>query len=110
METGQGYSTSIGRCNIGCVPRPTGHSLVTLFSLFVSVKHRSLLWILVRSQTYYPKHILAYGSGKVRYALIAVSDTFPDRLIGGGERWRSKHHTKTGSQVWGLGVQVWTGT
>ena len=35
---------------------------------------------------------------------------FPDRLIGGGERWRSKHHTETGSQVWGLWVQVWTGT
>ena len=25
-------------------------------------------------------------------------------------RWRSKHHTETGTQVWGLGVQVWTGT
>ena len=24
--------------------------------------------------------------------------------------WRSKHHTETRSQVWGLGVQVWTGT
>ena len=46
----------------GCVPRPTGHSLVTLFSLSVSVKDRSLYWILVRSQTYYPEHILIYGS------------------------------------------------
>ena len=34
---------------------------------------------------------------------------FFDRLIGGEERWRSKHHTETGSQVWGLGVQVWMG-
>ena len=24
--------------------------------------------------------------------------------------WRSKHHTESGTQVWGLGVQVWTGT
>ena len=47
---------------IGCVPWPTGHSLVTLFSLSLSVKDRPLLWILVRSRTYYPKHILAYGS------------------------------------------------
>ena len=24
--------------------------------------------------------------------------------------WRSKHHTKSRTQEWGLGVQVWTGT
>ena len=53
----------------GCVPWTTGHSLVTLFSLFVSVKDRPLHWILVRSKTYYPEHILAYGSGKARYAI-----------------------------------------
>ena len=45
----------------GCVPRPTGHSLVTLFSLSMSVKDRSLHWVLGRSQTYYPEHILGYG-------------------------------------------------
>ena len=33
----------------GCVPWPTGHSLVTLFSLSMSVKDRPLHWILVRS-------------------------------------------------------------
>ena len=32
-----------------CVPRSTGHSLVTMFSLSVSVKDRPLHWILVRS-------------------------------------------------------------
>ena len=46
----------------GCVPRPIEHSLITLFSLSVSVKDRSLHWILVRSQTYYPEHILVYES------------------------------------------------
>jgi hypothetical protein len=35
---------------------------------------------------------------------------FLDRLIGGGDRWRSKHRTETRSQALGLGVQVWTGT
>ena len=45
----------------GCVPRPTGHSLVTLFSLSVSVKDRPLYWTLGKSQTYYPEHILGYG-------------------------------------------------
>ena len=58
---------------IGCVPRPTGLSLVTLFSLFMSIKDRQLLWMVVRSQTYYTEHILAYGSGKARYALVVGS-------------------------------------
>jgi hypothetical protein len=35
---------------------------------------------------------------------------FSDRLIGGGDRWRSKHRIDAGPQVRGLGVQVWTGT
>ena len=48
----------------GCVPRPTGHNLVTLFSLSMSVKDRSLHWILVRSHVYYPEYILVYGSRK----------------------------------------------
>ena len=61
---------------IGCVPWPTRHSLVILFSLSVLVKDRSLHWILVRSQTYYPKHILSYVSGKARYALVVGSASF----------------------------------
>ena len=61
---------------IGCVPRPTGHSLVILFSLSVSVKDRPLLWILVRSQTYYPEHILAYGSEKARCSLVVGFGSF----------------------------------
>ena len=60
----------------GCVPRPTGLSLVTLFSQSVSIKDRPLLWMVVRSQTYYPEHILAYGSGKTHYALVVGSDSF----------------------------------
>ena len=56
---------------IGCVPQPMGLSLVALFSLSVSVKDRPLLWMVVKSHTYYPEHILAYGSGKARCALVA---------------------------------------
>ena len=41
MEIGQGYGTGIGGV-IGCVLWPTGHSLVTLFSLSVLVKDRPL--------------------------------------------------------------------
>ena len=54
----------------------TGLSLVTLFSLSVSIEDRPLLWMVVRSQTYYPEHILAYGSGKTRYALIVGFGSF----------------------------------
>ena len=60
----------------GCVLRPTGLNLVTLFFLFVSIKDRQLLWMVVRSQTYYPEHILAYGIEKARYALVAGSGSF----------------------------------
>ena len=38
----------------GCVPWPTGHSLVTLLSLLVSVKDWSLHKTLGKSQIYYP--------------------------------------------------------
>ena len=42
----------------------------------VSVKDRSLHWILVRSQTYYPKHIFAYRGGKARCSLVMGSGSF----------------------------------
>ena len=61
---------------IGYVLRPTGLSLVTLFFLFVLIKDRPLLWMVVRLQTYYPKNILAYESGKARYALVMGSGSF----------------------------------
>ena len=34
-----------------------------------SIEDRPLLWMVVRSQTYYPEHILTYGSGKARTLL-----------------------------------------
>ena len=45
----------------GCVAVDAGHGLVTLLSLSVSVKDRSLHKALGKSQTYYPEHILGYG-------------------------------------------------
>ena len=67
----------------GCVPRPTGHSLVRLFSLSVLVKDRLLHWILVRSQTYYPEHILVYGSREGSLLSCHEFWLFLDRLIEG---------------------------
>ena len=69
---------------IGCVPRPMGHSLVTLFSLSELVKDHPLHWILVRSQTYYPEHILVYGSREGSLLSCRGFWLFLDRLIGGG--------------------------
>ena len=65
----------IGGCDELC-PAAMGLSLVVLFSLSVSIKDRSLLWMVVMSQTYYPEHILAYGSRKARYVLVVGSDYF----------------------------------
>ena len=70
---------------IGCVPWPTGHSLVTLFSLSMLVKDRPLLWMVVRSQTYYPKHILVYGRREDLLLSCHGFWLFLDRLIGGGD-------------------------
>ena len=60
----------------GCVPRATGHSLVRLFFLSVSVKDRTLHWVIGKSQTYYPKHILVYGHGKAHCSLVMGSGSF----------------------------------
>ena len=42
----------------------------------VSIEDHPLLWMVVRSQTYYPEHILAYESGKARYALVVGFGSF----------------------------------
>jgi hypothetical protein len=75
METGQGYVIGDGGSDELC-PVTTGLNLVTLFSLSVSIEDRPLLWMVVRSQTYYPEHILAYGNGKACYALVVGSGSF----------------------------------
>ena len=62
IETRQGYGM--------------GLSLVTLFFLSILIEDRPLLWMVGRSQTYYPEHILAYGSWKARYAFVVGSGSF----------------------------------
>jgi hypothetical protein len=65
----------IGGCN-GLCSVATGHGLVALFSLSMSIEDRPLLWILVRSQIYYPEHIFTYRSGKACYSLVMGFDSF----------------------------------
>ena len=94
----------------GCVLRLMRHSLVTLFSLSMSVKDRSLhkpsrqvTDLLSRAHT----RVLALGR---LVALLSRIRLFSDRLLGFLFWWRrSLHRTKTGTQGWGLGVLVWTG-
>ena len=75
IETGQGYGMGFGGCNKLC-PVPMGLSLVTLFFLSVSIEDRPLLWMVVRLQTYYPEHILAYENGNDCYALVVGFGSF----------------------------------
>ena len=49
----------------------------------VSVKDRPLHWVLVKSQTYYPEHILIYGSREDSLLSCHGFWLFLDRLIGG---------------------------
>jgi hypothetical protein len=71
------------------------------FVLLVSIEDRPLHWTLVRSQTYYPKHILAYGSVKTCYSLVMGFGSFRTNRYGGLLDMRSKHHTKAGPSVLG---------
>ena len=48
METKQRYGMGYGGCDELC-PVATGLSLVTLFSLSVSIEDRPLLWMVVKS-------------------------------------------------------------
>ena len=49
------------------------------------VKDRSLHWVLVKSQTYYPENILVYGSREGSLLYCHGFRLFLDRLIGGGD-------------------------
>ena len=66
----------------GCVLWPTGHSLVTLFSLSVSIKDRLLHYTLGKSQIYYPEHILGYGRREDLLLSCHGFWLFLDRLLG----------------------------
>ena len=53
------------------------------FVLPVSIEDRPLLWMVVRSQSYYPEHILAYGGQKTCYSLVMASGSFRTNFRGG---------------------------
>jgi hypothetical protein len=67
----------------------------------VSIEDRLLLWMVVRSQTYYSEHIFACGSEKICYSLVMGSGSFWTDCYRWIIAWRSKHRTKLGPQVLG---------
>ena len=94
----------------GCVAVDAGHGLVTLLSLSVSIKDRSLHKTLGKSQTYYPEHILVCGRLEDLLLSCRGSGSFWTDYQGLFWWRRSLHRTESGTQGWGLGVLVWTGT
>ena len=94
----------------GCVAVDAGHSLVTLLSLSMSVKDRSLHKTLGKSQTYYPEHILGYG--RLEDLLLSCCRSGSFRTDCQSLFWwrRSLHRTESGTQGRGLGDLVWMGT
>jgi hypothetical protein len=67
----------------------------------VLIENYPLLWTLVRSQTYYPQHILAYAGRKTLTLLSWVPALSGPTVMGGLLGRRSKHHTETGHAVLG---------
>ena len=82
----------------GCVLRPTGHSSITLFSLSVSIKDRSLHKASWASHRFIvPSTYLGMGTGKTCCSLVV--DPALSGLTDGKRRWwRSLHHTESGTQ------------
>jgi hypothetical protein len=64
MVIGHGYGMGIGRCNRLC-PAVMGHSLVALFSLFVSIKDRSLYGLWSSHRLIIPSTYLFMGVGRL---------------------------------------------
>ena len=76
----------------------------------VLIKDRSLHWILVRSQIYYPEHILAYGRGKAYCSLVMGFGSFWTNFLGWVLGEGLSTILRLGLKCWGLRVQIWTGT
>ena len=89
-----------------CVLRPTGHGLVTLFSLSVLVMDRPLHWTLGKLQTYYSERIHGYGHREDLLLSCYGFWLFLDRLSVWFLGRRSLHCTESRTQGRGFVVLV----
>ena len=95
MATGQGTGMGSGGCNKLC-SAANMVSLVVLFSLSVSIRIvRCNGWESCH-RSYYPEHILAYGSGKTRSFRVLVSSSFRVDCMEAEIGWRSLHRIEAG--------------
>ena len=94
--------------DLGLVRQPSEAPIA--FVLPVSIEDRPLLWIVVGSHTYYPEHILAYGSEKTYYSLVMGFGSFWTNFLGWVLGEGLSTILRLGLKCWGLRVQIWTGT
>jgi hypothetical protein len=101
MVTGQGYGMGIGGCNRLCAAA-MWHSLVSLFPCLCQLRTvrcmdpGQVIDLLSQAHTcLWEQEGLLLSCHGLRL--------FLDRLIGGGDRWMSKHHFEAGPQVWEFG-------
>jgi hypothetical protein len=81
MVTGQGCGMGIGGCNRLC-PADTGHSLVALFFLSVSIKDCSLHELWSSHRLIIPSTYLLMGAGR----LVTILSWVP--ALSGPTHWR----------------------
>ena len=66
----------------------------------MSVKDWPLYWVLGKSQTYYPEHILGYGRREGLLLSCRGFRLFSDRLIGGGDGGGLSTALSLGLRAW----------
>jgi hypothetical protein len=102
MVTRQGCGMGIGGCNRLC-PTATGHSLIALFSWPCRLRTIRCMDPSQVTNILSRAHTCLWEREDLLLSCHGLW-LFPDRLIGGGDRWRSMHHFEAGPQVWGSGT------
>jgi hypothetical protein len=74
MVIGQGFVMGVSGCNRLC-PAAMWHSLVALFLCPCQLR-TVRCWTLIKSQTYYSEHIIAYENGNAYYSLVVGFGSF----------------------------------
>ena len=84
MVTGQGYGWVLVGVR-GCVLRPTGHSLVTLFPCLCWLKTGRCISLKASHRFIIPSTHLGMGAEKTCCSLVVGFGSFLDRMIGSGD-------------------------
>ena len=96
MVTGQGYGWVLVDVR-GCVLRPTGHSLVTLFPCLCRLRTGRCISLKASHRFIIPSTYLGMGAGKTRCSLV-VDPALSRPTDWRRGWWRSLHHTESRTQ------------